>query len=83
MFEGEKTLVFWLGLIILALASVSMFSLVWYNALYAVRYDGYYSLDYQVPFIVGAGAFVLVGLYMMKSGTKKQKPPETQLLKQQ
>ncbi len=31
MFEGEKTYVFRLGLIILGLASVGLFSVIWYS----------------------------------------------------
>jgi uncharacterized membrane protein YhdT len=86
VFEGEKTWVFWLGLIILASASVSLFSLVWYTVLYAVRYNQYYvgfPVDYEVPIIVGVVVFILVGWYMMKSGTRKQRLPEIQPLKQQ
>jgi hypothetical protein len=37
MFEGEKTYVFWIGLIILGLASVAMFSIVWFNILSTLR----------------------------------------------
>jgi len=73
MFEGEKTLIFWLGLMILSLASVSLFSLVWFNVVvdFFNPYEGLVSLRYQVPFFVAATVFVLVGLYMMKCGTKK------------
>jgi len=33
VFEGEKTFVFWIGLIILGLASIGLFSMVWSNAI--------------------------------------------------
>jgi hypothetical protein len=67
VFEGEKTFVFWIGLIILGLASLGLFSIVWFNAvnLYAP------SMEIQVPFIVGTVVFILIGFYMMKSGVKK------------
>ena len=67
MFEGEKTFVFWLGLIILGLASLGLFSIVWFNAV------NFYTppTEIQVPFIVGAVVFILIGFYMMKSGVKK------------
>ncbi len=69
MFKGEKTLLFWAGLLILSLACVFLFSIIW-----SVRY---YTLSFNifvvnnVPVIVGATVFILIGLYMMKSGVKK------------
>jgi len=83
MFEGEKTYVFWIGLIILGLASVALFSIIWVNVLFITRFYGPFvfgpSIDFQVPFIAGAIVFILIGLYMMKSGVRKQKESETQL----
>jgi len=70
MFVGEKTWVFWVGLIILALASVSLFAIVWYNAVTDLYYKP--DVEYQVPFIVGAVVFIIVGLYMMTSGIRKK-----------
>lgn len=75
MFEGEKTLVFWVGLIILGLASVVLFSIVWFNVIIALKVYPYTvgpSIEFQVPFIVAAIVFILIGLYMMKSGVKKK-----------
>lgn len=69
MFAGEKTDIFWLGLIILALASVTLFAIVWFNAV-ALPYRP--TIEYQVPFIVGAVVFVIVGLYMMTSGIRQK-----------
>ena len=67
MFEGEKTFVFWIGLIILGLASLGLFSIVWFNAV-----DFYAPpVEFQVPFIVGTVVFILIGFYMMKSSIKK------------
>jgi len=80
MFEGEKTTIFWIGLIILGLASAILFSVLWYAILAASFYS--WSWRYLVPPIVGPGVFVLIGLYMMKSGTKKQKERKIQLLNQ-
>jgi hypothetical protein len=76
MFKGEKTFVFWFGLVILGLASITLFSIIWFNALFMIRFFGGSasgpSVEVQVPFIVGSIAFILIGLYMMKSGIKKQ-----------
>ena len=73
MFKGEKTIVFWIGLIILGLASVSLFGIMWIFAIW----DEYRlnMIKYYVPFIVGGFVFMLIGLYMMKSGVEKT--PET------
>jgi predicted membrane protein len=84
MFEGQKTWVFWIGLIILCLASVTLFSTVWYYSMsywmFGVMGSSFWIL--MVPPIVGAVVFILIGLYMMKSGTKKEEGREVQLLKQ-
>jgi putative Mn2+ efflux pump MntP len=83
MFEGEKTYVFWLGLIILSLASIALFSISWYTILTA---QPYVNIDYYwkllVPPVVGTIVFILIGLYMMKSGTKKEEEEKIQLLHQ-
>ena len=70
MFEGEKTFVFWIGLIILGLASVGLFAMIWYDLVMPYYFI---SLEYEVPLIVGAVVFVFIGLYMMKSGAVKGK----------
>ena len=72
MFEGEKTFVFWIGLIILGLASVGLFGLMWMLAVWDVYVDRFTMLKYQVPALVGGIIFILIGLYMMKSGVKRK-----------
>ncbi len=72
MFEGEKTFVFWIGLIILGLASVSLFGILWMLAVWNGYMDRFSMLKYQVPFIVGGAIFILIGLYMIKSGVKRK-----------
>ncbi len=72
MFEGEKTFVFWIGLIILGLASVSLFGILWQLAIWDGYGDRFRYFKYQVPLVVGGVAFILIGLYMMKSGVKKK-----------
>jgi hypothetical protein len=75
MFEGEKTSLIWLGLLIVSLTSVAIFAVVWslLSYLYNPYSTGipYYAISSDVPIIVGAAVFLLVGLYMMKSGVKK------------
>jgi len=75
MFEGEKTILFWIGLIILGLASVILFGILWMLVVWESRVlymDRFSMLKYQVPTIVGGVVFILIGLYMMKSGVKRK-----------
>ena len=72
MFEGEKTIVFWIGLIISGLASVGLFGILWMLAVWDEYGDRFTMLKYQVPLIVGGVVFILIGLYMMSSGVKKK-----------
>ena len=72
MFEGEKTIVFWIGLIISGLASVGLFGILWMLAVWDGYGDRFTMLKYQVPLIVGGVVFILIGLYMMSSGVKKK-----------
>lgn len=72
MFEGEKTLVFWIGLILLALALVSLFGIFWMVTVVMYPADRIEFLKGLVPLIVGSVVFILIGLYMMKSGVEKK-----------
>jgi len=72
MFEGEKTLVFWIGLIILGLASVGLFGMLWMITVVIYPENRIEVLKGAVPVIVGGVVFLLIGLYMMKSGVKKR-----------
>ena len=76
MFKGEKGALFWIGLIILAFASIILFALLWQFAFmkwnhYVTWNDLTRMVRSSVPLIVGAVIFILIGLYMMKSGVKK------------
>ena len=72
MFEGEKTPVFWIGLIILGLASVGLFSILYMTAVWNGYIDRWTILKQAVPVIVGGIVFILIGFYMMKSGVKRK-----------
>lgn len=71
MFEGEKTIVFWIGLILLGLASVGLFGILWMFTVWDGYGDRSNMIKYYVPFIVGGFVFVFIRFYMMKSGVKK------------
>lgn len=78
MFQGEKTAIFWVGLIILAFASLAIFSAIWgaiTNYIIYASYRDSFSVSYLVstmPVVVGGAIFIAVGTYMMKSGIKKK-----------
>ena len=81
MFDGEKTLVFWFGLLVLAFASLVLFTVLWFwvpSYSYYSRIEAWRSL---VPIVVGAVVFILVGAYMMRSGVKKDQT-KTQIASQ-
>ena len=63
---------FWVGLIILGLASVVLFGFLWMIAIWNGYTDRFRMLYQAVPVIVGGVVFILIGLYMMKSGAKKK-----------
>jgi len=72
VFEGEKTIVFWIGLVLLALASVTLFGIFWMLAVVMYLANRMEFLKGLVPLIVGGVVFILIGLYMMKSGAKRK-----------
>ncbi len=67
--KGEKTTVFWVGLIILGVASTVLFDRIW-KEIFIYRIYRYTPIS--LPTIVGAIIFILIGLYMMRSGVKKE-----------
>ncbi|MEM2104175.1 MAG: phage holin family protein [Candidatus Bathyarchaeia archaeon] len=79
MFEDEKTYVFWIGLIILGLAITVLFAVIWYS-ITSFHPNWWKS---AVPFIVAAIVFILIGLYMMKSGVGKEKKSKIQPLREE
>jgi hypothetical protein len=65
-------MVFWIGLILLALALVSLFEIFWMVTVVMYPANRMEFLKGLVPLIVGSVVFVLIGLYMMKSGVKEK-----------
>jgi len=72
MFRGEKTRIFWWGLIIFGIAIVELFTVFWYW--FVIYSSSYYSPDWRIlgPPIFGGVVFLLIGFYMMVSGVKKE-----------
>ncbi len=69
-FAGEKTRLFWFGLVLMATAFLALFSGLWLT-----QYSNApFSADLQrilIPLVIGTLMFITMGLYMMKSGVKK------------
>jgi putative Mn2+ efflux pump MntP len=84
MFNGEKTSLFWVGLLLLGFSSLVLFAAVWQTIVsymsylsYSDQYNSSFAYGFVwslVPIIVGGIIFILIGLYMMKSGVKKEQP---------
>jgi uncharacterized membrane protein YkvI len=70
MMKGEKTTVFWVGLFILGLASTVLFSTLWLSLVLIGDPSSLWNWSYELPLAVGSVVFMLIGLYMMKSGTE-------------
>jgi hypothetical protein len=81
MFEGEKTNLFWVGLLVLGFSVLVLFAAIW-QTLHSVYLAGQYGYNFSnsfvwsiIPIIVGGIIFILIGWYMMKSGVKKDTRP--------
>jgi putative Mn2+ efflux pump MntP len=71
--KGEKTRIFWWGLIILGISVVELFTVFWYSLVIYSSYSYYYfDWRYLGPPIFGGIVFLFIGLYMMKSGVRKE-----------
>jgi len=82
MFKGNKTSVFWFGLLIVGLASVILFSLLWSIIMFSPPAQLNYYWKLYVPPIVGSVVFILIGWFMMESGRKTEEERRTQPLNQ-
>jgi ABC-type nickel/cobalt efflux system permease component RcnA len=73
LFEGEKQVLFWVGLIILGFASTILFAILWQYAYIDMYMNFSWMFRQSFPIMVGAVVFIFIGVYMMKSGTKNPK----------
>jgi len=69
--EGKKSMVFWVGLILLSLASVVLFGLIWMVAVVMHPVSRFEFLKGLVPLMVGGVVFVFIGICMMRSEMRK------------
>ncbi|GEM_PF-1441948 len=69
----ERTMIFWIGLILLGLASVVLFGIFWMVAVVmhpASRIEFFKGL---VPLIVGSIIFMLIGVSMMRQSSNSSR----------
>jgi hypothetical protein len=72
--KGEKTRIYWWGLFFLGIAVVILFTSLWYSLV--VFLNPVNNLRSFAPMIFGGIVFILIGIYMMISGVKKEKSTE-------
>jgi hypothetical protein len=88
VFKGEKTTTFWIGLIVFGYSIFQFCQAIWQTIYYYFIYPELFgvsigisslnftrlfeSLGVVVPFVMGGAIFMIIGLYIMKVGVKKQ-----------
>jgi len=71
VFEGERTWVFWVGLFLFAQSCIAAFSASWWLAVTEPDKREFF-VRFLPPCIFSAVVFIIIGLYMMATGVKKQ-----------
>ena len=71
MFEGEKTAIFWLGLVVFGYSIYEFFVAGWQTFLMNPDFGFSYKLQVAFPPIVGGIIFIIIGLLIMKAGIRK------------
>lgn len=70
--NGKKTMVYWIGLILLSAASVFLFGVFWMYMIFTrPSLHMYYLKSPLVPAIVGGVVFVFIGIFMMRAGVRR------------
>ena len=70
MFEGEKTAVFWLGLVVFGYSIYEFFVAGWQTFLMNPDFGFSYKLQVVFPPVVG-GIILIIGSLIMKAGIAK------------
>ena len=69
--SGEKTLVYWIGLILLSAALLALFQIFWMFAFVIPQSVRNIYRSPLVPVIVGGIVFAVIGIYMMREGVSE------------
>jgi len=95
MFKGEKTTTFWIGLIVVGYSVFQFCQAIWQTIYYYYIYPeilgisvdasalnftrSFATLAVAVPPIIGGVIFLIIGLYIMKVGVRKEPIPNPEL----
>ncbi len=89
MFKGEKTTTFWIGLIVFGYSILQFFNAIWQIVYYPFIYPALIgasgiaaifsytlieTLGVTIPSIVSGIVFMIIALYIMKVGVRKNQP---------
>jgi hypothetical protein len=86
VFEGEKTLVFWVGLLVFGYSLAQFCAAIWQTIYFIIIYPRAYPSSLSttlivaqavytlIPLIISGIIFAVIGLYMMKKGIKQEQP---------
>ena len=90
MFNGEKTLVFWIGLLVFGYSLAQFCGAVWQTIYWLEIYPSVLSstsslfsthlleveaVESAVPLIISGVIFAVIGVYMMQKGVKQEQIP--------
>ncbi len=71
LFRGEKTAVFWLGLVVFGYSVYEFCVAGWQTFVLNPEFGLTYELQLVFPPIVGGIIFIIIGLLIMKAGIRK------------
>jgi hypothetical protein len=86
VFKGEKTIVFWVGLLVFGYSLTQFCSAIWQTIYYVLIYPRVFPgtltkslIEAQavyplIPLIISGVIFAVIGRYMMKKGVKREQP---------
>lgn len=86
MFKGEKTAVFWVGLLVFGYSLAQFCAAIWQTIYYVVIYPRVYPVTLTIPLleaqavysliplIISGVIFAVIGRYMIKKGVKQEQP---------
>ena len=70
--NGEKPMVYWIGLILLSAASVVLFGVLWMVTVVLHPSMRDILRSPLVPAVVGGIVFIFIGVYMMRAGVSER-----------